>query len=86
MNKKSNIMSLSVEPEMQEHMKAVAKKKQVSVSKLVRDLVEKYLPANEDDVNVVILKIPGELKGHPEDLRKWLDVRTNGIVKALGDK
>jgi hypothetical protein len=37
MNKKSNIMSLSVEPEMQDHLKKEAKKKGISVSKLMRD-------------------------------------------------
>jgi len=84
MNKKNNIMSLSMEPEMQEHLKNAAKKKQCSVSKLIRDMVVRYLPASEEDVHMVILKIPAELKGQPEEVRKWLDIRTEGIVKAIG--
>jgi hypothetical protein len=84
-NKKSNIMSLSVEPEMQEHLKKVAKKKQESVSKLVRDLIQKYLPDGDGDdaVDTVILKIPRELRQDPVKLREWVEVRVSGIVKAL---
>jgi metal-responsive CopG/Arc/MetJ family transcriptional regulator len=83
--KKSNIMSLSVEPEMQEHLKKVAKKKGESVSKLVRDLIQKYLPDDDgtEQVDTVILKIPRDLRQHPEELKKWMDVRIAGVVKAL---
>jgi hypothetical protein len=85
MNKKSNIMSLSVEPEMQEHMKREAKKKQISVSKLIRDLIDKYLPEGEegDAVDTVILKIPRDLRQSPDELKKWMELRCSGIVKAL---
>lgn len=85
MNKKSNIMSLSVEPEMQEHLKKVAKRKQVSVSKLVRDLIEKYLPDDDgtEQVDTVILKIPREIRQDSGKLREWMEVRCAGIVKAL---
>lgn len=82
MNKKLNIMSLSVEPEMQEMLNRHAKKKGVSRSQLVRDMVEKYL-INEDEVVPVILKIPSHLKGDAEGLRKWLDQKASAIVKAL---
>ncbi len=84
-NKKSNIMSLSVEPEMQDHLKKVAKKKQVSVSKLVRDLIDKYLPDDEGgtEVDTVILKIPRDLRQDPIKLKDWMEVRCAGIVKAL---
>lgn len=87
MNKKSNIMSLSVEPEMQDHLKKEAKKKGISVSKLMRDLIEKYLPEQEEGVELdtVILRIPRELRSTPDELRKWLDIRTAGIVKALAN-
>lgn len=83
--KKSNIMSLSVEPEMQEHLKKVAKKKGESVSKLVRDLIQKYLPDDDgtEQVDTVILKIPRDLRQNPEELKKWMDVRIAGVVKAL---
>lgn len=85
MNKKSNIMSLSVEPEMQDHLKKVAKRKQVSVSKLVRDLIEKYLPDDDgtEQVDTVILKIPREVRQDPVKLKEWMEIRCAGIVKAL---
>ncbi len=82
MNKTKNILSLSMEPEMQELLKKHAKKKGISVSKLVRDLVEKFLVTDEEVVPV-ILKIPNQLKGNEEALQKWMDARSNAIVKAL---
>lgn len=82
MNKKLNIMSLSVEPEMQDKLKRYAKTRDVSVSKLVRDLVDKYLVA-EEDVIPVILKIPTKLRGDAENLQKWMDMKSAAIVKAL---
>jgi hypothetical protein len=80
--KKLSVMSLSVEPDMQDLLKKHAKKKGVSVSKLVRDLVEKYL-LNDDEVIPVILKVPTKLKENPQGLREWLDVKSSAIVKAL---
>jgi hypothetical protein len=82
MNKKLNIMSLSVEPEMQDKLKKFAKARDVSVSKLVRDLVDKYLVI-EDDVIPVILKIPTKLKGDQDGLQKWMEMKSAAIVKAL---
>jgi len=84
MTKKLNIMSLSVDPEIQERLKSVAKKRNVSVSKLVRDLIEKYL-GNDDDSHeiTVILKIPKHLKEDPPELERWMSLRMEGIVKAL---
>lgn len=81
-NKKLNIMSLSIEPEMQDRLKKIAKAKGVSVSKMIRDLVDKYLVVDDDSIPV-ILKIPSHMKGEPESLQKWLDAKTAAIVKAL---
>jgi len=80
--KKSNIMSLSMEQEMQDRLKAQAKKKSISVSKLVRDLVDRYLSA-DDEVIPVILKIPQKLKGDEEGLRAWLNAKVEAVVKTL---
>ena len=81
MNKK-HIMSLSMEPDLQNKLKTFAKVKEVSVSKIIRDLVDKYLVI-EDDIIPVILKIPTRLKGDRENLQKWLDVKAEAIAKAL---
>lgn len=84
MSKKLNIMSLSVEPEMQAKLKIYAKARDVSVSKLVRDLVDKYLVV-EDEFIPVILKIPTKLRGDTENLQKWIDTKSAAIVKALSN-
>jgi hypothetical protein len=81
-NKKLNIMSLSMDPDMQDKLKRFATQKEVSVSKLVRDLVDKYL-VSEEDVVPVIIKIPLHLKGDAENLQKWLDAKTAALVQAL---
>lgn len=82
MNKKLNIMSLSIESDLQDKIKEYAKSRKVSVSKLIRDLVEKYL-INEEDVFPIILKVPTKLKEDPENLQKWLETKVGAIVKAL---
>jgi predicted methyltransferase len=89
MAKKHNIMSLSIEPETQEYLKNSAKEQGVSVSKLVRNLVEKFL-MRKDKVTIVehsdqyipvVLKIPSELRGD-ERVKTWLMLR----AEALGNK
>jgi len=85
MSDKLIIMSLSVLPEQQTLLKTSAKKLGVSASQLIRDLVTKYLGllVNDGSEVPVILKIPSELKGDEEGLRKWMAVRTEAIVAAL---
>lgn len=82
-NKKNNIMSLSVDLEIQDKLKMVAKKRNVSVSKLIRDMVEKNLSSTEEDVDTVILRIPNSSKVTEVELRAWLMPRFENIVKAL---
>jgi hypothetical protein len=75
-------MSLSMEPEMQDFLEKQAQKRGVSRSKLIRDLVEKYL-VSDDDVIPVILKVPSNLKGDADGLQKWMELKSSAIVKAL---
>jgi hypothetical protein len=84
-DKKIKIMSLSVEPEMQDLLKSSAKKLGISVSELVRNMVDKYLDSvvNSGDEISVVLQIPASLKGDAEGLNKWLAIRSEGITKAL---
>ncbi len=85
MSKKNNIMSLSLDPDTQEKLRLHAKQKtNGNVSKLIREMADKYLVV-DDDVIPVILKIPIVLKGDQENLQKWLETRTQGIVKALSN-
>lgn len=82
-NKKPDILSLSMSQDMQEQLKKCAKKKNVSVSKLVRDLIEKYLVI-DDEVVPVILRVPANLKGNEEGLNQWLQAKVAAVSKALG--
>lgn len=82
MSKKANIMSLSMDVDIQEKLKTVAKKRNVSVSKLIRDLADKYIN-EEDNVDVVILKVPKDMRTQPDSLRIWLDQRAELVIKTL---
>lgn len=83
MTKKNNIMSLSLDPDTQDKLRLHAKQKtNGNVSKLIRDMVDKFLVV-EDDVIPVILRIPMHLKGDQENLKVWLDSRVEAVVKAL---
>jgi antitoxin component of RelBE/YafQ-DinJ toxin-antitoxin module len=84
MSKKGTIMSLSIDPDIQERMKAVAKKRNISVSKLIRDLAEKNLPVDEnEEIDTVIFKIPAAAKVSADGLKQWLHIRVDAVVKAL---
>lgn len=83
--KKSNIVSLSLDPDTQDKLRLHAKQKtNGNVSKLIRDIVEKFLVV-EDDVIPVILRIPIHLKGDQENLTKWLETRVQAVIKALSN-
>jgi len=83
MTKKNNIMSLSLDPDTQDKLRLHAKQKtNGNVSKLIRDMVDKFLVI-EDDVIPVILRIPLHLKGDQENLKIWLDSRVTAVINAL---
>lgn len=86
MKDKIKIMSLSLDPEMHDLIKSSAKKLgHKNVSQLIRDLVSKYLDllVNDSDDMTVILRIPNHLKENSEELRSWLDQKSEAITKAL---
>lgn len=86
-DKNLKIASWSVTPEMHEQCKLAAKKLgHNNVSQLLRDLVTKYLDLMVNDAGdlPVILRIPPEIQEEPEQLRQWLEIKVNAIVKALG--
>lgn len=69
--------------EMQLKLKRVKEKKGYkSVSKLIRDLVDKYV-SEDDDVIPVVLKVPAQLRGNADALRQWLTNRVPAVVTAL---
>jgi hypothetical protein len=80
---KKKVMSLSIEPAMHDKLKAVAEKKaDGNVSKILCDLVDKYL-ITDDTVTAVVLKVPNALKTDRAALAEWLTGRSAAIVKAL---
>jgi len=81
--KKGTIISLSIDSEIQDRLKVVAKRRNVSVSKLVRDVVEKHLPKDDDEFDTIIFKIPPEIKKDGDTLRSWMNLRVEAVVKAL---
>ena len=90
MSKKLGIMSLSIEPEIHDLLKKHALEDGVSVSRLIRDLVEKHLINKDkftviehnDDIIPVVLKIPVKLRGDAR-IRDWLKVRCDAIANKL---
>lgn len=85
-SKKINIMSLSIDPDIQEKIKNVAKKRKISSSKLVRDTMEKHLCHSEEDMDTVVFKIPATAKKTKNDLKDWFLARIDSVVKALVDE
>lgn len=82
MSKKGNILSLSMDADIQDKLKIVAKKRNVSVSKLIRDLADRFLN-EEDNVDMVILKVPKELRKNASALKDWLSHRVDAVVNTL---
>ena len=81
--KKGTIMSLSIDAEIQDRLKEVAKRRNISVSKLVRDVVEKHLPKDNEEFDTIIFKVPPEAKKDASTLRNWMNLRVEAVVKAL---
>jgi predicted DNA-binding protein len=83
LSKKQDIVSYSMPLEMQQKLKRVKEKKGYkSVSKLIRDLVDKYV-CEDDDVTPVVLKVPAQLRSDPKALFQWLTNRIPAVVSAL---
>jgi len=83
---KTKIVSLSIEPDMHEAIKAASKKLgHKNVSQVIRDLVSKYLGLLVDDTDdiPVIIKVPAELLETPDELRSWLRAKSEAIADAL---
>lgn len=91
-SKGSNIMSLSMDEDLQALLTKTAKENNISRSELVRALVTKFVVPGKKTTVVehdgetlpVVLKIPVELKGNAEGLKAWLDTKVNALVAKLG--
>lgn len=91
---KKNNMSLAIEEDMQDFLKKHAKANNVSVSKLIRDLIEanllstkKITVINHDPEFVpIVLKVPASLRGDREAVMMWLRSRMPGIADRLASQ
>lgn len=83
MNKKLPNISLSFSQDIQDKIVIAAKQQtKGNKSELIRKLVEKFLVVDEDVIPIFI-KVPVNLKGNQQELRKWLDVKIEAIIKTL---
>ena len=73
MSKKTNVMSLSLEPEFQQQLKSFAKQRtKGNVSRAVRELVEKHAIVDDDTVSVNLGP------DSQQQLRDYAEHRTKG--------
>jgi hypothetical protein len=89
------VMSLAIQPELRDSVKKYAKRKGLSTSSYIGDLLEQAVKINIDDdamvvgkpideeLTPVVLKVPTALRGDSEQLKKWLSIQMNGLAKAL---
>jgi hypothetical protein len=79
MNKIKN-MSIALDIDFQEKLKALAKDKNVSVSSLIRETLEKYLFT---DINTVklILSLPKDVTSDSKRLELWLNQKSQAITR-----
>jgi hypothetical protein len=80
---RKNFLNLAIEPEIQAKLKKYAEVKDLSPSRVVRDLIDKYL--GDEEVIPVILKVPVNLRGDRENLQKWVSTRAIAIVNKLAN-
>lgn len=95
MSKNKKVMSIAIKPELHDELKKFSKRKGLSASTYIGNLVEQAVKLNidddpmvigksiDDDVIPVVLKIPISLKGNPDKLKQWMEVQSVGIVKAM---
>lgn len=95
MSKNKKVMSIAIKPELHDELKKFSKRKGLSASTYIGNLVEQAVKLNidddplvigkpmDDEIVPVVLKIPATLKNHPDKLKQWMEVQANGIVKAM---
>ena len=92
------VMSIAIRPEIKEELTKVSRRKGLSNSSYIQDLVEQALKVNPDDdlmvvgkpageeVKPIILMVPVALRQDPDNLQRWLNVQMAGIHKAMCKK
>jgi len=95
MSKNKKVMSIAIVPALHEELKRYSRRKGMSASAYVGNLIEQSVALNIDDdpmvigkpideeVTPVVLKVPVAFKSDPEQLKKWLASQMSGIYKAM---
>jgi hypothetical protein len=78
-NKKNKTFNVYLEEEYQGVLKSFAKKSDISVSQLLRNLITKYLSV-EAGTTKVVLNIPKDVSSNSEELEKWLTSKKNALI------
>jgi hypothetical protein len=93
--KNKKVMSIAIEPELHESVKEYSKRKGISASAYIGELVNKAVQINidedpivvgkpvDEDIMAVVLKIPAELKGQRQSLTEWLAAQCSALVKQI---
>ncbi len=78
-NKKYKTFNVYLEEEYQAVLKESAKLSDISVSQLLRNLINKYVKV-EAGTKKVVLNIPIEVVQNSEELDKWLTTKKNALM------
>ena len=76
-------MSIALDYPTQEKLKEVATRKNISVSSLIRDTLEKYLLADKDAVKLV-MQIPKDVISDKQKLEEWLQKKFQALLNHFG--
>lgn len=95
MSKNKKVMSIAISPNLHEDLKRYSKRKGISASNYIGNLIEQAVKINidddpkvigkpsDDETTSVVLNIPIVLKNYPDKLKQWMDVQSTGIVKEM---
>jgi len=95
MSKNKKVMSIAILPDLHDELKKYSKRKGLSASAYVGNLVEQAVKLNidddplvigkpiDEDVTPIIIKMPVAFKSDPEQLQDWLTAQMNGILRAV---
>lgn len=75
-------MSIALSVELQEAVNRCAAKRGITKSTLFQELINKYVIPSKD-YQTVVLRVPFNLKDKPEELRDWLNARSEVIIKSF---
>ena len=72
-------MSVALDADFQERLKKIAFRKNVSVSSLIRETLEKYLLSDGNSIKLV-MSLPKDVVEDSQRLELWLSQKSQAIV------